>query len=149
MIIELRGAERMRRFEVDCGYLQEDEAFEVSPVLANWASTDNRFIARAAGNVKVGDDMALDLGAFIGFAGELALGLPDSSAVVIDLNVTGIASGDKVKARLAAVLDGVTPPHDADNPGFLPYALPWFSRNRPVVRLYLMDGVFWIEAVPA
>jgi len=148
MILEFRGTKGMMDFHVDCGYLQEDEAFEHSQVLQNWPAAESPFVARAAKTVKVGDNVELDLSTFVCFAGDLALRLSDSCAVSLDLDLTGLSpAGGKLQARVAETLSGVSPPYCADNPGFLAYALSWFSQNRPFVRLFLMDGVFWVQAV--
>jgi|SRR3990167_3893569 len=149
MIVELRSRQLMHRYDVDCGYLQEDNAFEVNRMLPNWPAAENLFLVRAARNAEVGCHVELGLEAFVAYVGQLALSLPDGSAAVFDLELTTAEAGSIAHANLSAVQVEVTPPIEADNPGFLHYALTWFTATRPEIRLYVMQGIFWVEAAAA
>lgn len=134
----------MLRFKVDSGYLQEDDAFEVCQTLINWPTSANPFVRRSAATAQVGTHGALQIDAFVEFVAQTALRLPSDVAICFNVN---LADGEPIIATYAVAhrVPKIDPPFEADNPGFCRYALCWFAKRRPAIRLWVMQELFWVE----
>lgn len=131
---------------VDFGYLQEDDVFDTCQLLTNWEPSANPFLRKAAKKMKVGDHGSLPTKAFIELLGEIALGLQPNFAVALDVVVGSEASALKSTYTVRNVAANVSPPLEADNPGFCAYGLKWFAEKRPAIRIWVMQELFWVEA---
>lgn len=134
------------RSAVDLGYLQQDDAFETCQLLTNWLPSSNPFLRNAAKTIQVGAKGSLLPRAFVELISEIALGLQPNAAVAMDLVVASIDSGQMSTYVVAHRCDNFSPPLEADNPGFCTYGLEWFAQNRPALRLWIMQEIFWVEA---
>lgn len=138
-----------RPFSVDCGYLQEDDAFEVNQLLSDWPAADNVFLAQRARSLLPGATLQLQISDLVTVIGHFGLNMADGVAAEFELNLEMNGTGSKVDATYVAEHSAVIPPIEADNPGFAAYALSWFGVRRPNVRMYVMRGLFWVAAEQA
>lgn len=134
----------MLSFNVDSGYLQEDDAFDVCQTLTNWPSSANPFVRRSAASTQVDTHGSLQIAPFVELVAQVALKLPSDAAICFDVT---LIDGEPVIVTYAVAhrLLKVAPPIEADNPGFFRYALCWFAKRRPAIRLWVMQELFWVE----
>lgn len=132
-------------FVVDLGYLQEDDVFDTCQLLTNWEHSASPFLRKAAGTIQVGDHGSLPPKAFVELISEIALGLQPNAAVAMDVVVASLDSGQMSTYVVAHMSANVSPPLEADNPGFCVYGLEWFAQNRPKIRMWIMQELFWVE----
>lgn len=137
----------MQTYNVDVGYLQEEDAFEVNHLLSNWVPSANIFLERSVSQAKVGASGSLSQLDFNLWLSDLALSLPAHTGVALDLVLTESEGVTQVNYSLVDLIPNIDPPIEADNPGFLNYALTWFRSRRPNVRIYAAEGLFWMEGV--
>ncbi|WP_439126274.1 MAG: hypothetical protein ACNJA3_28305 (plasmid) [Pseudomonas rhizophila] len=137
----------MQTYIVDVGYLQEEDAFDVNHLLPNWLPSSNIFLERSASQAKVGVTGSLSQEDFNLWLSDLARSLPPHTGVSLDLLLTESNGVAYVNYRLVDRITNINPPIEADNPGFLNYALTWFRSRRPKVRIYATEGLFWMEGV--
>lgn len=137
----------MQIYNVDVGYLQEEDAFDVNYLLPNWLPSANLFLQRSASLAKVGVSGSLSQLDFNLWLSDLALSLPAHTGVSLDLVLTESQGLAQVDYCLVDRIPNIDPPIEADNPGFLNYALSWFRFRRPNVRIYATEGLFWMEGV--
>ncbi|SBW84653.1 hypothetical protein PVE_R2G0627 [Pseudomonas veronii 1YdBTEX2] len=137
----------MQTYNVDVGYLQEEDAFEVNHLLPNWVPSSNIFLERSVSLAKVGASGSLSQLDFNLWLSDLALSLPAHTGVALDLVLTESEGVTQVNYSLVDLIPNIDPPIEADNPGFLNYALTWFRSRRPHVRIYAAEGLFWMEGV--
>lgn len=135
----------MQTFNVDVAYLQEADAFTANHLVQNWPAAANPFLKRSAGNARPGTQGSLALEDFAQWLGELALALPAFDGVALDLHLTHDSSGYQVEYTVGERIANVDSPIEADNPGFVRYALTWFAKHRPGIRLFVTDGLFWVQ----
>lgn len=133
------------QFVVDLGYLQEDDVFDICQVVTNWESSSSPFLRKAASSIQVGDHGSLPPKAFVELISEVALSLQPNAAVAVDVVVASIDSGQMSTYAVAHISANVSPPLEADNPGFCGYGLEWFAQNRPTIRMWIMQELFWVE----
>ncbi|HBO9387691.1 TPA: hypothetical protein L5D75_007046 [Pseudomonas aeruginosa] len=131
-------------FDTDTSYLQQDDAFSVNEMLSEWPTTMNAFVKRLANTLGQGAYFeALRLQDFMDLVGSTAVARPretvtyevhlrDRDTLLVDVAITSIA--------------GTNPPISADNAGFFKYALRWFAKERPKIKLSARaDGLFWVH----
>nr|WP_193069132.1 hypothetical protein [Pseudomonas fluorescens] len=147
MLIPIRSKKEMQTYNVDVAYLQEEDAFDVNHLLPNWLPSANIFLQRSASLAKVGVSGSLSQLDFNHWLSDLVLSLPAHNGVSLDLSLTESQGVAKVDFSLVDRITNIDPPIEADNPGFLNYALTWFRSRRPNVRIYATEGLFWIEGV--
>lgn len=135
----------MQTYNVDVGYLQEADAFDVNHLLPNWLPSANIFLARSASQAKVGVFGSLSQLDFNLWLSDLALSLPEHTGVSLDLVLSESQGVAHVNYSLVDRIPNIDPPIEADNTGFLNYALTWFRSRRPNVRIYATEGLFWVE----
>lgn len=145
MLIPFRSKPAMQTYRVDTGYLQEEDAFDVNQLVEDWVPARNPFLKRSAANSVAGSHGCLPTEEFVQWAGEYALSLPIDSAVHIDLQFARDANGLRITYTVGQCVPGVIPPIEADNPGFLSYALNWFSERKLGIRVFVCSGLFWVE----
>ena len=137
------------QFNVDCGYLQEEDAFESNQLLSEWPAAENIFLAKRAQSARPGAQLELPVLDFVSVVGQVGLNLAEGMAAELELKIAKTSAGLKVTALYVANHSGTIPPIEADNPGFLTYALSWFGDRRPTVRMYVMRGLFWVVSEQA
>lgn len=147
MLTPIRSKKVMQTYNVDVGYLQEEDAFDVNHLLPNWLPSTNIFLERSASQAKLGASGLLSQQDFTLWLSDLALSLPAHTGVALDLFLTESSGVTQVSYSLADLIANIDPPIEADNPGFLNYALTWFRSRRPNVRIYVTEGLFWMEGV--
>jgi hypothetical protein len=147
MLIPIRSKKEMQTYNVDVGYLQEEDAFEANHLMPNWLPSANVFLERSASQAKVGSSGSLSLPDFNLWLSDLALSLPAHMGVALDLVLTESQGVAQVGYSLVDLIPNIDPPIEADNPGFLNYALTWFKSRRSNVRLYAAEGLFWMEGI--
>ncbi|MCK1788919.1 hypothetical protein [Pseudomonas violetae] len=135
----------MQTYNVDVAYLQEEDAFSANQLVQNWPSAANPFLKRSGGNAQTGAHGSLALEDFAQWLGELALALPAFDGVAVDLHLTHDGTDYQVEYTVGQRVANIDPPIEADNPGFVRYALQWFANHRPKIRLFVTDGVFWVQ----
>lgn len=147
MLMQMWSKKEMQTLNVDVGYLQEEDAFDANHLLPNWLPSANIFLQRSASQAKVGVSGSLSQPDFILWLSDLALSLPAHTGVSLDLALVESEGVPQVNYSLVDRVVNIDPPIEADNPGFLNYALTWFRSRRPIVRIYATEGLFWVEGI--
>lgn len=135
----------MQTYIVDTGYLQEEDAFDVNQIVEDWEPASNVFLKRSAANAQPGSQGSLNLDEFVHWVSEFARSLPPNSGSALDLLLNCSNSSVQVDYTVGSLLAEIDPPIEADNPGFLRFALNWCSTRRASTRIYVTAGLFWME----
>ncbi|WP_409286802.1 hypothetical protein [Pseudomonas guariconensis] len=130
---------------VDVEYHQEEDAFDTSKILADWERPANAFISASAKSAQAGSQGALPLDGFVDWLSAFALELPNHMVGALELTLERSPGGIAVQYTVISRNEGIEPPIEADNPGFVRYALTWFAERRPAIRLFVSAGLFWVE----
>lgn len=137
----------MQNYTVDAAYLDEKDAFDANEVLVNWRPSSNVFLKRSAAKAQVGFQGSLTIADFAEWVAEHVLSLPSHTGAALDLAMVSGPSGIQVRFSVVDRVPDIDSPIEADNPGFLEYALKWFATRRPTIRVYVTEGLFWVEGL--
>ncbi|HHX6447806.1 TPA: hypothetical protein ACVGJN_005613 [Pseudomonas aeruginosa] len=131
-------------FDTDTSYLQQDDAFTVNEMLQEWPTTTNEFVKRLANTLGQGAKFeGLRLEDFMVLVGSTAVARPRET-IMYEVHLRG---GNTLLVDVTvSSISSTPPPISADNAGFFEYALRWFSKERPKIRLSARaDGLFWVH----
>ncbi|MAG64944.1 MAG: hypothetical protein CMK74_03600 [Pseudomonadales bacterium] len=132
--------------KTDTSYLEDAQAYD-NILLDQWPRSSNVFIQRTASNIRPGVQIrSLTVTSFTELCGCMLASRP-GTAFTFALDLSSYGSERVVSAHLLSITQGLQAPLTADNAGFLPFAMEWFSKDRPAITVTVSDmALFWAHA---